>query len=224
MARRASAKPAQWQLPAALACLGLVAVLIFLSSAAHGHGLISSADSEHKIGLKRLGQSILKAQQSSSSQLVVFADKDGHAAVPTKKPPAAGDFRVQFDVVTEDGPGKFVVRVHEDWAPAGAARFRQLVEAKYYDDIRFFRVIPTFMVQFGISGDPALNSEWRAQPIKDDSVKQSNKPGYVTFAKTGAQRRKTCRCRCPSLGFSFWGLLFTTRQTTPTRPEGLNLP
>ncbi|CAK0842640.1 unnamed protein product [Prorocentrum cordatum] len=103
----------------------------------------------------------------------------------------AGDFRVQFDVVTEDGPGHFVVKVHEDWAPIGAARFKELVEAKVYDDIRFFRVIPSFMVQFGLSGDPAVNSEWRAKPIKDEPVKESNKPGYVTFAKTGAPNSRT---------------------------------
>ena len=67
----------------------------------------------------------------------------------------------------------------------GANRFRDLVEEKFYDDTRFFRVIPSFMVQFGLSGDPAKSAEWRSLTINDEPVKESNKPGYITFAKTG---------------------------------------
>ena len=81
--------------------------------------------------------------------------------------------------------------MHEDWAPIGANRFRDLVEEKFYDDVRFFRVIPSFMVQFGLSGDPAKNTEWRAKTIQDEPVKVSNKPGYITFAKTGAPNSRT---------------------------------
>jgi hypothetical protein len=102
-------------------------------------------------------------------------------------------------VETPDGPGEFVIRAHEDWAPNGVARFRELVEDQFYDDTRFFRVIPSFMVQFGLSGTPAKNAEWRAKTIQDDPVKESNKPGYVTFAKTGAPNSRTTqvRSRCP---------------------------
>merc|ERR1712113_748560 len=124
-----------------------------------------------------------------------------------------GDFRVKFDVQTTEGPGSFVVKVHEDWAPIGAARFRELVESKFYDDVRFFRVIPSFMVQFGLSGDPKLNTEWRAKPINDEPVKQSNKPGYVTFAKTGAPNSRTTQifinyvdnARLDGMGFAPFG-------------------
>merc|ERR1719409_1663805 len=80
----------------------------------------------------------------------------------------ADDFRVKFDIVNEDGDSSFVVKVNEKWAPIGAARFRELVEAQFYDDTRFFRVIPTFMVQFGLSGDAKTNSDWRAKPINDE--------------------------------------------------------
>merc|ERR1719473_2435302 len=87
---------------------------------------------------------------------------------------AAADFRVKFDVKTPAGEDHFVVKVHEAWAPIGAARFKELVEAKFYDDTRFFRVIPEFMVQFGINGDPKKNAEWRAKTIMDEPVKVSN--------------------------------------------------
>merc|ERR1719394_2273800 len=81
----------------------------------------------------------------------------------------AADFRVKFDVETEGGPGSFVVLVHEDWAPIGAARFKELVEAKFYDDTRFFRVLPTFMVQFGLAADPSVSAKWRQNTIKDET-------------------------------------------------------
>merc|ERR1712183_79917 len=61
----------------------------------------------------------------------------------------------------------------------------------FYDDTRFFRVLPTFMVQFGLNGDPKVSSEWRSKTIKDEKVKVSNKPGYITFAKTGAPNSRT---------------------------------
>src|SRR5216684_7416304 len=81
--------------------------------------------------------------------------------------------------------GKFVVEVHRDWAPLGADRFYNLVKNGFFDDARFFRVIAEFMVQFGINGNPAVQAPLREATFKDDPVKQSNKKGYVTFAKSG---------------------------------------
>jgi peptidyl-prolyl cis-trans isomerase A (cyclophilin A) len=104
---------------------------------------------------------------------------------------ADGDFRVKFDVELPEGPGSFTVLVHRDWAPIGAARFHELVTEGFYDDTRFFRVLPTFMVQFGLSGNPHKNAEWRAKTIKDEPVTQTNKPGYISFAKTGAPNSRT---------------------------------
>ena len=90
-------------------------------------------------------------------------------------------YKVDFDT----SAGTFVVEVHRDWAPNGADRFYNLVKNGYFDNLRFFRVIPNFMVQFGISGDPALNSVWREARIPRDPVKQSNTRGYITYAMQG---------------------------------------
>ena len=96
-------------------------------------------------------------------------------------------FRVQFD--TTKGP--FTVEVHRDWAPLGADRFYELVKAGFYDGARFFRVVPAFVVQWGIHKDPVTQYTWRTKTIADDPVTQSNRRGTVTFATSGPNSRTT---------------------------------
>jgi cyclophilin family peptidyl-prolyl cis-trans isomerase len=96
-------------------------------------------------------------------------------------------FRVRFE--TTRGP--FLIEVTRAWAPRGADRFYSLVRAGYYDDVAFFRVIPGFMVQFGINGDPRVNAAWQEARIPDDPVTQSNRRGAITFATAGPGTRTT---------------------------------
>jgi len=97
----------------------------------------------------------------------------------------------QYSVELDTTKGTIVIDVHRDWAPKGAERFYELVQKGYFTDVAFFRVIGGFMAQVGISGDPALNAEWRAKPIPDDPVKASNTRGTVTFATSGPDSRTT---------------------------------
>ena len=106
------------------------------------------------------------------------------AALNEKAPPT---YKAKF----ETSKGTFVVEVQRDWAPNGADRFYNLVKNGFFDDARFFRVMKGFMVQFGINGDPAVSAQWRQARIKDDPVRQSNKPGYVTYATSGPDSRTT---------------------------------
>jgi cyclophilin family peptidyl-prolyl cis-trans isomerase len=102
--------------------------------------------------------------------------------------PAGGDvFNVEF-VTTA---GTFVVEADRALAPNGVDRFRELVEAQYYDDCRFFRVVPGFVVQFGMNGDPDVNAMWDRRTIPDDPVVGSNTRGTVTFAATSAPNSRT---------------------------------
>ena len=115
---------------------------------------------------------------------LVMGQAGTNAALKTPsalKEMAPAMYKVDFDT----SAGMFVVEVHRDWAPNGADRFYNLVKNGYYDNIRFFRVIPNFMVQFGISGDPALNTVWREARIPRDPVKQSNTRGFLTYAMQG---------------------------------------
>ncbi len=107
------------------------------------------------------------------------------ALAQTEQAPAS--YKVKFD--TSKGP--FVVQVTRAWAPQGADRFYNLVKSGFYDDVRFFRVVSGFMVQFGINGNPATMARWRDQPINDDPVTQSNKRGTITFATAGPNTRTT---------------------------------
>ncbi|MEP7306881.1 MAG: peptidylprolyl isomerase [Acidobacteriota bacterium] len=100
---------------------------------------------------------------------------------------APDTFKAKFDT----SAGIFVIEVHRDWAPLGADRFYNLVKNGFYDDIRFFRVLDGFMAQFGMHGDPSIQSAWGRSNFMDDPVKQSNKKGYVTFAKSSAPNSRS---------------------------------
>ena len=69
-----------------------------------------------------------------------------------------------FTVKFETSKGDILVEVHPDWAPIGAAHFRKLVETKYFDGCRFFRVVPDFVVQFGLNGDPTITRNYSPTP------------------------------------------------------------
>lgn len=96
-----------------------------------------------------------------------------------------------YDVKFSTTKGDFVIRVTRAWAPQGADRFYNLVENHFYDDASFFRVLPGFVVQFGLNANPQISRVWQMANIKDDPVKQSNRPGFITFATAGPNTRTT---------------------------------
>ncbi len=108
-----------------------------------------------------------------------------HPALLKEKAP--DEYKVQFSTTR----GDFVVTVTRAWAPLGADRFYNLIKHHFYDNASFFRVLPNFMAQFGISAYPPVNAVWENANIKDDPVTQSNTRGYVTFATGGPNTRTT---------------------------------
>jgi peptidyl-prolyl cis-trans isomerase A (cyclophilin A) len=108
-----------------------------------------------------------------------------HPALLTAKAPA--DFKVRFTTTA----GDFLVEVHRDWAPLGADRFYNLVRHGFFTNASFFRVVPNFVVQFGLNADPAVNKVWADANIKDDPVKQTNSRGRLVFATAGPGTRTT---------------------------------
>ncbi len=96
-----------------------------------------------------------------------------------------------FRVKLETSKGDVVLDVNRSWAPLGVDHFYKAVEEGFYDEARFFRVVPGFIVQFGISGDPAVQKKWRDVSLKDDPVTQRNVRGTVTYATAGPNTRTT---------------------------------
>ena len=46
--------------------------------------------------------------------------------------------------------GPFAMMLYKDWSPRGYERAIELFERGFYDHSHFFRVVPHFLVQFGI--------------------------------------------------------------------------
>jgi peptidyl-prolyl cis-trans isomerase A (cyclophilin A) len=97
----------------------------------------------------------------------------------------------QYQVKFVTTRGEFTLTVTRAWAPLGADRFYNLVKHHFYDNASVFRVVPSFVAQFGISSYPAVTNAWKGTDIKDDPVTQSNKKGYITFATAGPNTRTT---------------------------------
>lgn len=97
----------------------------------------------------------------------------------------------KFNVTFTTSRGKVVIEVDRSLSPAGADRFYNLSRHGFYNGERFFRVIPRFMAQFGLHGNPKITQLWRNATIPDEPVKTPNKPGMVTFAKTAAPNSRT---------------------------------
>jgi len=126
------------------------------------------------------------------------------------KDKAPDTFQVKFATTR----GDFTVTVHREWAPMGADRFYNLVKHHFYDNASFFRVVPGFVVQFGLSAYPPVNAAWRTANLKDDPVTQSNKRGYLTFATAGPNTRTTQvfislkdNARLDGMGFAPFGVV-----------------
>src|SRR5581483_1492025 len=67
---------------------------------------------------------------------------------------APENFKVKFTTTK----GDFVVEVHRAWSPIGADRFYNLVRSRYFTNASFFRIVPNFIVQFGMAPDPKVGA------------------------------------------------------------------
>jgi peptidyl-prolyl cis-trans isomerase A (cyclophilin A) len=96
-------------------------------------------------------------------------------------------FRVKF----ETSQGDIVVEANRAWAPHGVDRFHELLRNRFFDQARFFRVLPGFIAQFGVHRDFNVQATWRNLFIVDDPFQQKNLRGTLAFAKAGPNTRAT---------------------------------
>ncbi len=116
--------------------------------------------------------------------LIACSDAPKKAHVQAKLP-APDSFKVAF----ETSKGRFVVQVDRALAPKGADRFYELVVDDFFAENRFFRVVPGFVAQFGLSNEKEQNELWDDKTIVDDSVRAKNVRGTLTFATEGPDLR-----------------------------------
>ncbi len=140
-----------------------------------------------------LMSSLLMAQAPASKSAASKGAAHPAAARPSLTNPASLRakapelFKVEFTTTK----GDIIAEVHRDWAPLGADRFYNLVKNGFFNNAAFFRVVPNFVVQFGLNANPAVNKAWENATIKDDPVKQSNTRGMLVFATAGPNTRTT---------------------------------
>ena len=153
--------------------------------------------------MKRIPILLLLALAACSGDKQSAAISQGEEAAPPAQPEtpdpkllldpdaAAQTAPEKFQVRLETTKGDVVVECVRDWAPNGVDRFYTLVRIGYFEDIVFFRVIPGFMAQFGMHGDPEINRIWMRAFIRADPTRESNRRGRVTFAQAGNPSTRT---------------------------------
>ena len=97
----------------------------------------------------------------------------------------------QFKARFETTQGDFDIIAKRGWSPQGVDRLYQLIKSEFYTDIALFRVIPEFVVQFGINNDSILNNSWGKYKIADEAVLQKNDSMAISFARDGVNSRTT---------------------------------
>jgi len=162
---------------------------------------IDGLESAHSVMEKQLQEQAqeLKTFESGDDTHKVKGGKSSANASTYATEPWDATFHVHLDPedrgVDEDDEAQqedaFTLRVHPEWAPEAAKRFQDMVHSGVLNDARFFRVIPGFMVQWGIPADPKVGAEWIKKKIQDDPVIKSNTRGMVSFAMAGPNTRTT---------------------------------
>lgn len=95
-----------------------------------------------------------------ASSLLLFSCGEGVTVHPST-------YCLRFDTNVNNVRQSIVINVTRSWAPLGADHLFEVINSSFYSvPSAFFRVVPRFVLQFGISGDPRENLRWN-QPIDD---------------------------------------------------------
>lgn len=84
-----------------------------------------------------------------------------------------------------------IFEINRSWSPIGVDRFYQLINDHYYNCAAFFRIVPDFVIQFGIAAEPSETKKWDQISIPDDPVMVSNTIGTISYATAGPNTRTT---------------------------------
>lgn len=104
---------------------------------------------------------------------------------PTAALQAPDSFLVSFETTK----GRFVIKAHRQWSPLGVDRLYELAETGLHSGVPVFRVIPGKLIQFGLTGDSAIDAAWERRGIPDEPVIAKNERGRVSYARSGPATR-----------------------------------
>jgi len=96
-------------------------------------------------------------------------------------------FKARFETTQ----GSFEIEAKRSWSPLAVDRLYQLITHEFYTDMAVYRVVPNFVVQFGINNDSILNQGWNSYGYQDEPVLQKNDSMTIAFARDGEQSRTT---------------------------------
>ena len=107
------------------------------------------------------------------------------------------EYRVQFKTTA----GSFNVTLDRALSPNGVDRFVELVKDGHFTDMLFYRVLPGFLIQFGVAADPAQQRKWdytldsngekvwMNPPLADEPNRAKFRAGSISFAGAGENTR-----------------------------------
>jgi homoserine O-acetyltransferase len=147
-------------------------VLIPTSEKTRGHGTHSRPDVWHAYL-----EEFLRSLPGSPDRAALLKDP----ASPEWTRPAPAVSHLMFETTK----GVFVLELIREWGPIGADRLYNLARLGYYDDTRVHRVNKGYIAQFGIHGDPAVNTAWQDRWIADDPPRSRNARGTFAFSYKG---------------------------------------
>lgn len=176
-----------------VAVAGIVGALVFLNDTQPDRRTAAQIEAS-----ERMRETVEEAT-ALEEQYAQNTEENGEPAVETTIDPGTPLPEVPDVEMTDDTQrylfettkGIWILDVYPEWAPIGAARFEEAVDAGIYNGAGVFRVIPGFVIQFGIPGDPEMAAEWYDRTIDDESVKAPNEPGTITFAKSNRPNSRT---------------------------------
>jgi len=103
------------------------------------------------------------------------------------KEQAPKTFKARFETTQ----GDFEITAIRSLSPKGVDRLYQLIKHDFYTDIALYRVLPNFVVQFGIHNDSIVNNSWSKIKIPDEPVLHKNDSMTIAFARGGIETRTT---------------------------------
>lgn len=152
---------------------------------------------------KQLEEAAKITEENKAKETLVAAATEAAGTPPPPSPPQPVDvegfetiewpeaapetYTVKFD--TTKGP--FIIECNATWSEEGSKRFFDLCKMGFFNNSGFFRVVPGFVVQFGLAADPRMTAQFANKNLRDETVRKSNQKGKISYAAAGPNTRTT---------------------------------